>query len=259
MSLKLLSEKHGIAESTLWGWKCMGYIVSSTIDNTVMLDEDTVIRLLNAHRTKELSDEYLDKLIKEKDWEREVILSDYDDMLFLLKTHKLYQPLFTILIKELGALITDDRQREIFLAISLGEPITRVAVRYQMTHAQAMSTYSSILRRLGENPGRISSYRKQLMKLRFSKYDAADPTKTPLSELFETHAYCVLHTEMGITTVRELLQYTAQNGWNRLKRIRGMGSITYNHIVNTLYNANFIVVEADGNIVLSPEIAALLI
>ena len=140
MSLKLLSEKHGIAESTLRGWKCMGYIVSSTIDNTVMLDEDTVIRLLNAHRTKELSDEYLDKLIKEKDWEREVILSDYDDMLFLLKTHKLYQPLFTILIKELGALITDDRQREIFLAISLGEPITRVAVRYQMTHAQAMST-----------------------------------------------------------------------------------------------------------------------
>ena len=57
-------------------------------------------------------------------------------------------------------------------------------------------------------------------------------------------------------TVYQLLQFTYQYGWSRLKRLEGLGKTTYNEILNALYNANFIVFSEDRSIILSPEIAA---
>lgn len=79
-----------------------------------MLDDESVTRFLNLHQTGALSDEYLEKIIREKKLEREVALSQFDDELFLLRTLKLHQPLFHILIDELGSLITNDCRRDIF-------------------------------------------------------------------------------------------------------------------------------------------------
>ena len=67
----------------------------------------------------------------------------------------------------------------------------------------------------------------------------------------------VLLTEEEIKTIGDLLKFTSQNGWSSLKRIKGMGRITYDNLVKTLYNANFIVIGEDKSIVLAPEIAAL--
>lgn len=259
ITIKQLSEKRGIAESDLRTWANLGYIASSRIENVLMIDDESLTQYLDVHQTKDLGENYLEKIIKEKELEREVLLSQCDDELFLLKTQKLHQPLFHILIQELGQLITDDHEREIFLSVSGGEPIARVAKRNKMTYAQVATCYSSILRTLGEHKGRIATFRSRTMELMFDKCNAVTPVNTPLSNLVGAHAYNVLYGEMGFRTVRDLLQYATQNGWQSLRRFKGMGLVTYKSVMNALRDANFIIVRKDGNIELSPEIAALVI
>ena len=100
ITLKQLSEKRGIAESDLRTWANLGYITSSRIENVLMIDDESLTQYLDVHQTKDLGENYLEKIIKEKELEREVLLSQCDDELFLLKTQKLHQPLFHILIQE---------------------------------------------------------------------------------------------------------------------------------------------------------------
>ncbi|WP_223225915.1 MULTISPECIES: hypothetical protein [Bacteroides] len=104
LTIKQLSEKRGIAESTLRNWTNLGYITSSTIDNIIMLDDDSLTSYLDTHQSKGLSKESLEKLIKEKEMEYEIILSRLNDELFLLKTQSLHQPLFHTIVQELGQL-----------------------------------------------------------------------------------------------------------------------------------------------------------
>ena len=156
-------------------------------------------------------------------------------------------------------MITEDHEREIFLSVSSGEPIARVAKRNKMTYARVATNYSSILRTLGEHKGRIATFRSRTMELMFDKCNTVTPVNTPLSNLVGAHAYNVLYGEMGFRTVRDLLQYTTQNGWQSLRRFKGMGLVTYKSVMNALRDANFIIVRKDGNIELSPEIDALVI
>lgn len=256
-TIKQVSEKYGIAETTLRGWTKLGYITHSIINDVVMLDDESMTRHLDTHQIKGLSDDSLNKLIKEKEWEREVILSRFDDELFLLKTQKLYEPLFHILIEELGQLITDNEQRDIFLSISSGEPISRVAARHQMTYDEVVAKYSSILDKLGRNSERIATLRTQAMAS-FSKYETDNPLEIHLSRFINDRACNILH-KMEIDTVYQLLQHTSKYGWPSLKRLDGMGAITYNEIINSLYNANFIIINKDKTITLSPEIATLVL
>lgn len=258
LTLDCVSKKRGIPESTLRYWKSLNYIAFSTIDNVVMLDDESILRFLDIHQSKELSEDCLKKIIREKELERETILAHFDDELFLLKTLKMYQPLFHTLIEELGALIMDDLQREIFLAISGGEPISRVAMRHQITYSQTIKMYSGILERLGENTARIATFRKLAMDQLFSPLDVKDAIDAPVSSVFETHIYAVL-MKVQINTVRELLQYAAEHGWDSLKKTRGMGKTSYIRMINTLHSAHFITVSEDGSIEPSPEIAMLLI
>ena len=254
----LLSKKRGIPESTLRGWKCMGYIVSSTIDNEVMLDEDSLTRYLDAHKTKELSENYLEKIIREKELEREVLLSQCDDELFLLKTQKQHQKLFHIMIQELGKLIEDDRLREIFLAISSGEPISRVAVRQEMTYAQTLTTYQSILNTLNRNSERIATFCIRGVNSLSGKVNIKNPLTIPLTDFFHFHAYAVLCREADIRTLGDLLKYTAQHGWHSLKNLPGIGNTTYTRMVSALQSAGFIMVRKDKEIEISPELAVLM-
>lgn len=252
---ELLSKKCGIPETTLRIWKCMGYIVSSTIDNQVMMDEDSLTIFLNAHRTKQLSESYLKKIIKEKELEMEILLSQLDDELFLLETHKQHQQLFHVLIQELGQLITDNRLREIFLAIASGEPISRVAVRYEMTYERTLKAYQSILNNLSGDMGRISRRRNQMEDSLFTKYGIDGPMNVRLSSLLPFHAYSVLSREADISTVSDLLKYTSVHGWESLNNLRSMGKTTYSNMINALQKAHFINVNKDDSIELSPELA----
>lgn len=255
---ELLSKKYGISESTLRSWKCLGYIVSSTIDNEVLLDEDSLNRYLDAHKSKELSINYLEKIIKEKELEKEALLAQFDDELFLLKTQKLYQPLFHILIQQLGLLITDDRLQEIFLSISSGEPISRVAARHQMTYGKTLETYKSILKNLEKNTNTTATLLKRSTNSVFNQFSTADPTRIELFEILPFYVYRILSTEAKIKTVSDLLKYTSQRGWKSLQQLRGIGFLTYARIIKELAHTNFIIADKDGNIELSPEVAVLM-
>ena len=85
ITFKQLSEKRGIAESDLRTWANLGYIASSRIENVLMIDDESLTQYLDVHQTKDLGENYLEKIIKEKELEREVLLSQCDDELFLLK------------------------------------------------------------------------------------------------------------------------------------------------------------------------------
>lgn len=259
MTPELLSKQRGIPVSTLRVWKSMGYIISSTIDNEVLLDDDSLTRYLDIHRTKELNESYLKRIIGEKQLELEVQLSQLDDELFLLKTQKQYQPLFHTLILELGKLIVNGQLREIFLAISSGEPISRVAERYQITYERALTSYQFILNNLSENTGRIATCLNREMNSLLSKYKPEDLLNSLLSDFIPLRAYAILSTEAEVTTVRELLEYTSKHDWNSLLSLHGMGKMTFSNMINALNKACFIIVDRDNSIELSPELAALVI
>lgn len=198
-------------------------------------------------------------MIREKKLEREVLFPQLEDERFLLKTQKLYQPLFYIIIQELGHLIVEDRQREIFLAISCGEAISIVAKRYGLTYAKAVAMYSFILKKLNEYTGRIATFRNLAMKYRFGESIATYPTNIPISSILDLHGCNVLRYQAEISTVHELLQYTSQYDWCSLKSFRGLGETTYHRMLDALEAAGFIMVHKDGSVELTPEIAALII
>lgn len=172
-----------------------------------------------------------------------------------LKTHCLYQPLFHILIQELSQLIVDKRQREIFYSISSGEPISRVSARHKMTYEETVAAYGSLLEKLGENAGRIASFREQAMTIQFGKYGTKDPTDINVYSIFHDRAGHILH-QNKIQTLRQLLKYTSRHGWSSLKSMKGLGVQTYKDMIHALYHANFIQISKEGNITLSPALAA---
>lgn len=174
-----------------------------------MLDDDSLLRYLNPPK---LTIGYLEKLIQEKELEQEVLLAQFDDELFLMKTQKKHQQYFYIIIQELRRLITNIRLREIFLVISSGEPISRVALRYEMTYDRTLATYQSILNNLSKHRGKIAALANRGPNSLFSKYSVDAILSMSLTGLMHFHAYIILHREVRISTVRELLRYTSKNG-----------------------------------------------
>lgn len=259
LTLQQLSKKRGIPQSTLRCWKSQNYIASAVIDNVVMLDDESVTRLLNDHQIHELDPDRLNKVLYEKEMEREVILSRMNDELFLMKTQMLYQPLFHVLIEELSCLIANNRRREIFLAISQGEPIARVAMRHRLTYEQAMELYSSILASLGENTGRIVTLHKLAERKLSRSPDPIALLRLPIEDVFNLRVFHVLYFPVHIHTVGDLLQYTVEHGWKQLKQLKGLGTATYNHIITTLQEYNLITIHEDDNIELTPEVKALVV
>ena len=259
LTIKQVSEKHGIPESTLRCWKNLNYIASSTVDDRVMLDEEDVIRFLDTHQTNTWNEGALKEIIHGKEREREGLLSQMDDELFLLLTLKRHQPLFHAVIGELGALITDEKIREIFLAVSYGEPISQVAERHGMSYAKILKTYGDILNKLDENTQRIFSKYGQTIKRLCWKFNIDNPMNIPLSQILELHAYGTLNFSEGIVTLQELLEFTEKWGWRRLKNIKGIGNVTYKQIIKTLRNEGIITIDSNGIIEVIPEIAAIMV
>lgn len=257
-TIKQLSDKLGIAESTLREWANHDFIVHSTIDNIMMIDQDSLNNLLNVHKNQLLSNEFIDQLLKEREREREVILSQLDNDIFMLNTQSMYQPLLQLLIQELSQFIFDDFHREFFLAITAGEPISRVANRYQLTYKQAKETYLSIFDELNKNKAKVGAYHNITMKSLVEKYKADPPLNIPLTQFFSDHIYFLLSNSIGLKTLDQLLRHTFKYGWSNLKKIKGFGATSYTEMYKALFNAGFITIGENEKIELSPEIAALL-
>lgn len=211
------------------------------------------------HSEGTLGEESLEEIIHEKEAEREALLSQLDDELFLLLTLKQHQPLFHAVIGELSALINDDTRREIFLAVSCGDPICQVAEQHGMSCAKIQKMYSEILDKLDENMERIVTKQGEVIKRLCYKFNIDNPMNIPLSRILNLHAYAALDNAEEIKTLHELLEFTAKWGWRRLKYIDGIGKITYRQIIKTLRDEGIITIDADEKIDLVPEIAAMML
>ena len=72
------------------------------------------------------------------------------------------------------------------------------------------------------------------------KKEAIALLNTPIENLgFEVRASRVL-CEQGIQTLRDLLELTYKYGWNRLTKIRDLGSTTQNRIMKRLQELNIL-------------------
>lgn len=258
ISLQQLSQKRGIEESTLRNWKNLGYVASSTVNDVEMLDDDSLTVYLNALQTEALDQESLENAIREKRQEYEILLSRLDDELFLMKTQRLHQKLYHVIMEELGHLIIDKSLRDIFLAISAGEPITRVAKRHKKTYEETMDSYSDILNQLSANTERIVTFRESGIEFFFGRFNSSDPTDVSLENFLNLHAIFILR-KYNISTVRQLMDFTLTHGWTQLNKLSGLGKITYNEILLALRNAHYITIDESGHVEWSPIISALIL
>lgn len=258
ITLQQLSQKRGIDESTLRNWKNLGYVASSTVDDVEMLDDDSLTVYLNALQTEALDQEALENAIKEKKQEYEILLSRLDDELFLMKTQGQHQKLYQVIMEELGHLIIDNTQQDMFLAISAGEPIARVAKRHKKTYKEIVDSYSDILNQLSANTERIATFRKSGIELFFGRFNSSDPTDVSLENFISLRS-CFVLNKNNISTVRELMDFTLTHGWTRLKKLKGLGGITYNEVLLALRNTHYITIDENGHVEWSPIISALIL
>lgn len=255
LTFKQASAKYGIAASLLREWKLAGYIAFSTIGDVVMLEERSLVRYVDLYKEEERRADSTARLIAEKERQREMILSTLTDEVFLLETQRFYQPLFHVLVQELGGLIDNDRQREIFLAIAGSEPLSRVAQRYGLSYDETRRTYESIFKELGEDAAQIPLFFR-FLRTRFKKPagGSGNPMDISLEKVIPPRAARILEAEKNITTVYELLQFASTCGWPDLLRLKGMGRGTFNSILQLMEDAHYITCK-DRKRDVSPEIS----
>lgn len=237
-----MSERHGVQEATLKNWANLGYITSSRISNHLLLDEESFVAYLEAHKREGLQADYLAKIIEEKKLERDFIISKYDDMIYVLKTQEVCAPLYKVIISELSELFTQPTLRDIFYSISTGEPIERVARRHRISYDHVLRIYNSLLKVLEDKKAIIATYRKRAIDYRLQCLSANTKiTKKKdkrindlsISKIADTRITNALRLE-GVFTVGQLLDYVSDVGWNVLPKLRGVGNTSYIRLLTKL-------------------------
>ena len=221
-----MSSRHDVDEATLRNWANLGYITSTRIKNQMFLDEEDFIAYLDAHKRAGVGEEYLAKMIEEKKMERDFIISQFDDTLYVLKMLKTSGSLFETVVYELSQFISPPEKRDIFYAISTGEPIERVARRHHVTYGHVLRIYESLLDVLKHKKEFLATYRKQALEARMermSRRDAEIRAKF-IVDIADTRSSIALKV-LGIHTVGQLLDQVAVNlhGWKGLLGVRNMG------------------------------------
>ena len=252
--LDYLAEKYCIPQATLLNWKLYQYVTSSTVGTDVMLDEDSLINLLEKNKVEALNDVYIERCIQEKEAKRDVILAQLEDDRFLLEAVKPYPQLMQVVIRELGQLIADEGLRDIFLSVSLGQPMPQIAKRHGMDQKQLQETYRSILVKLSKNTGRIASLCNPPQNPLVHRYNTFDPLSIPLDDIMSFKASMFLKRNGNLHTVGDLLRHTAKFGWNSMLQYPGMGGGTYKAILDFMDKAGFIVYHHNGVVELSPDL-----
>lgn len=204
-TIKQLSDKMGIAESVLQQWAKQDFITHSTIGKIMMIDEESLNNFLDVHKNQLLSDESISRLLKKREQEREAMISQLDNDIFVLKALDVYHPLAKILMQELCKLINDEFYRGILLAISMGEPIEEIGEYYQLNRQQIKDAYDSAFDDLKKDKMRIGLYRNMLTKSLLEKYMAVPPSETPLTNTFLDHIRSLLLKNWGFTSEEEFL------------------------------------------------------
>lgn len=148
VTVKRLSEKYDVSDRTIRSWVEQGYVAHTKINNILYVDEESLLSCLEANARPGMDKRYLERMVRERQEEIDHVIAEYDDRLFLLKTHKELRPLFELVIKALSKRIIDPLACDVFLTVSIGTPIEDVARFHCITYDEVAHIYEETLRQL---------------------------------------------------------------------------------------------------------------
>lgn len=252
------AKKYQVSSRRINTWCKKQEIICSEIDHYLMLDEDSLLRCIERHTQLSLTEKELEK-------RKERLIKESEEEIFLLQSMKELTPVMRQIIKELAGMIQNDNRRRMFLFIALEGSFKEYCKQSCQNTYNMQDEYQRLIREIKNRTGFLKTYKDEMIHLKaalrlYEMYYGKDclytmntenqMTKeekeaiallnTPIEDLgFEVRASRVL-CEQGIQTLRDLLELTYKYGWNRLTKIRDLGSTTQNRIMKRLQELNIL-------------------
>ena len=252
------AKKYQVSSRRINTWCKKQEITCSEIDHYLMLDEDSLLRCIERHTQLSLTEKELEK-------RKERLIKESEEEIFLLQSMKELTPVMRQIIKELAGMIQNDNRRRMFLFIALEGSFKEYCKQSCQNTYNMQDEYQRLIREIKNRTGFLKTYKDEMIHLKaalrlYEMYYGKDclytmntenqMTKeekeaiallnTPIENLgFEVRASRVL-CEQGIQTLRDLLELTYKYGWNRLTKIRDLGSTTQNRIMKRLQELNIL-------------------
>mgnify|MGYP000905636496 FL=1 len=252
------AKKYQVSSRRINTWCKKQEITYSEIDHYLMLDEDSLLRCIERHTQLSLTEKELEK-------RKERLIKESEEEIFLLQSMKELTPVMRQIIKELAGMIQNDNRRRMFLFIALEGSFKEYCKQSCQNTYNMQDEYQRLIREIKNRTGFLKTYKDEMIHLKaalrlYEMYYGKDclytmntenqMTKeekeaiallnTPIEDLgFEVRASRVL-CEQGIQTLRDLLELTYKYGWNRLTKIRDLGSTTQNRIMKRLQELNIL-------------------
>ena len=252
------AKKYQVSSRRINTWCKKQEITCSEIDHYLMLDEDSLLRCIERHTQLSLTEKELEK-------RKERLIKESEEEIFLLQSMKELAPVMRQIIKELAGMIQNDNRRRMFLFIALEGSFKEYCKQSCQNTYNMQDEFQRLIREIKNRTGFLKTYKDEMIHLKaalrlYEMYYGKDclytmntenqMTKeekeaiallnTPIENLgFEVRASRVL-CEQGIQTLRDLLELTYKYGWNRLTKIRDLGSTTQNRIMKRLQELNIL-------------------
>lgn len=159
------ADKYGINYTTLLGWGKIGRIVITKRGGVLYADEESIKADFELQESIKKHDEYLAKMIAEKEEEVSNIIAVYDDYLFSMRSLEKTIKIFPVVINELSELIKDEKTKDIFVNIALGKDIYRIARKYALSYDRTCAIYSHAIKIIEKRSGLFSKYKHKIVDL----------------------------------------------------------------------------------------------
>lgn len=240
ITLKSASLRYDVSPEQVLEWIKDNRISGSCIEGAWLVDNDSISRYLEIHKTLATQQQYLDIELAQRREEIDLLIARYDDSAFMLKSLLPLTPLFHYMMEELATLIPEKSKREIFLQVMKGESLEEIALK-------RLSTYDKVVYEFIESIELLAKQR-DFIKLYPEKPDA-DAIRLLNTELHKwvkdfRVRNCLQSNE--VYTVADLLLYIKHgNGLKSLLRMRNFGKQSYHILTKCLREHG--IIDDEGN------------
>lgn len=148
MTSTQIAAKYEVTEQEVFSWAELKEISSARIDNTLMIDDDSVQFYLGTHKMLAEKQAIRERLISEEDKIIEQELKKYDDAALLIRLQSECIPLYDLLIKILAAMIPNIQERKLFCAITGAYSLEQIPKYHGMSDENKFKAYLEIVHKL---------------------------------------------------------------------------------------------------------------
>lgn len=277
ITLRRAARKYETNERNILNWAKGKKITAVHIGDTWVIDEYSLFRYFEK---KKIITDY-DKRLEELIVERENLLLQQENDLFVLYSFQDLTPSIRLVLEELSLLIKDEIKRKVFQEISFGHDVELVAHQYNLSVDRVRYCYTFATKVLFQKLGFLKNSRKTIAELKFKirKLEINNQIKeneinrllsvspsvertelailTPeIIKLLSTPLY-VLNFDtrvlncfqwFKITTVEELLRFTKDSGLRTLMSYRSFGKKSLASLKAVLLANNIIDIDGNSNL-----------